>query len=92
MKEKKRSVMFMLFAAEEMGLQGSKYAAEKLKKDGIEPDAVLNIEMLSVPMEGRDYLAYVTGYETSNLAEKFNDYAAEEVLGYLPGLYPQRLY
>jgi len=83
-KDNKRSLMFMLFSAEEMGLQGSKYAAEKLKKDGIEPYAVLNFEMIGVPMEGRDYLAYVTGYETSNLAEKFNDYAAEEVLGYLP--------
>lgn len=83
-KDNKRSLMFMLFSAEEMGLQGSKYAAEKLKKDGIDLYAVLNLEMIGVPMEDKDYLAYVTGYETSNLAEKFNEYSGEEVLGYLP--------
>lgn len=83
-KDNKRSLMFMLFSAEEMGLQGSKYAAEKLKKDGIEPYAVLNFEMIGVPMKDKEYLAYVTGYQTSNLAEKFNEYSGEEVLGYLP--------
>ncbi|HEY9185551.1 MAG TPA: M20/M25/M40 family metallo-hydrolase [Salegentibacter sp.] len=83
-KENKRSLMFMLFSAEEMGLQGSKYAAEKLKREGLELYAVLNFEMIGVPMEGKDYLAYVTGYESSNLAEKFNEYSQEEVLGYLP--------
>ena len=83
-KDNKRSLMFMLFSAEEMGLQGSKYAAEKLKREGIDLYAVLNFEMVGVPMQGKDYLAYVTGHESSNLAEKFNEYSQEEVLGYLP--------
>ncbi|HSP12352.1 MAG TPA: M20/M25/M40 family metallo-hydrolase [Salegentibacter sp.] len=83
-KDNKRSLMFMLFSAEEMGLQGSKYSAEKMKEEAIDLYAVLNFEMIGVPMEDKDYLAYVTGYENSNLAEKFNEYSSEEVLGYLP--------
>ena len=83
-KDNKRSFVFMLFSAEEMGLQGSKYAAEKMKQDAIDLYAVLNFEMIGVPMEDKDYLAYVTGYENSNLAEKFNEYSAEEILGFLP--------
>ncbi|WP_093408776.1 M20/M25/M40 family metallo-hydrolase [Salegentibacter flavus] len=91
-RDNKRSLMFMLFSAEEKGLQGSKYAAEKLKKDGINPYTVLTFEMIGVPMEDKDYLAYLTGYETSNLAEKFNEYSEEEVLGYLPQAEEYRLF
>ncbi len=80
----KRSLIFMLFSAEEMGLQGSKHAAEKMKEDAADLYAVLNFEMIGVPMEDKDYLAYVTGYENSNLAEKFNEYSSEEILGFLP--------
>lgn len=83
-KDNKRSLMFMLFSAEEMGLQGSKYAAEKLKAEDIDLYAMLNFEMIGVPMEDKDYLAYVTGFEASNLAEKFNEYSGEKILGFLP--------
>lgn len=82
--DNKRSLLFMLFSAEEMGLQGSKYAAEKLKAEEIDLYAMLNFEMIGVPMEDKDYLAYVTGYEASNLAEKFNEYSGEKVVGFLP--------
>lgn len=83
-KANKRSLMFMLFSAEEMGLQGSKYAAEKLKAEGIDLYAMLNFEMIGVPLKDKDYLAYVTGFEASNLAEKFNEYSGEKVIGFLP--------
>lgn len=83
-KDNKRSLMFILFSAEEMGLRGSKHAAEKLKDEGVDLYAVLNFEMLGVPMERKEYLAYITGFEMSNLAGKFNEYSSEEVLGYLP--------
>ncbi|MGY5851633.1 M20/M25/M40 family metallo-hydrolase [Salegentibacter sp. F14] len=88
----KRSLVFMLFSAEEMGLRGSKYAAEKMKQEGIDLYAVLNFEMVGVPMDGKDYLAYVTGYETSNLADKFNEYSEEAVLGFLPQAKEYRLF
>ncbi len=80
----KRSLLFILFSAEEMGLQGSKYAAEKLKSEGLDLYTMLNFEMIGVPMEGKDYVAYITGFEASNLAEKFNEYSGEQVAGFLP--------
>lgn len=80
----KRSILFTLYSAEEMGLVGSANLAKRLKKQGIDPYVMFNIEMIGVPMENKDYSAYITGYELSNLAEKFNEYAGEEVLGFLP--------
>jgi acetylornithine deacetylase/succinyl-diaminopimelate desuccinylase-like protein len=79
-----RSLLFVLFSAEEMGLQGSKALAKKMKEDNLNLYAMLNFEMIGVPMEDKDYLAYITGYQMSNLAEKFNEYSNEEVLGFLP--------
>ena len=80
----KRSMLFTLFSAEEMGLVGAKELAQKLKAQQLDLYTMFNIEMIGVPMEGRDYMAYLTGYENSNLAEKFNEYSGEKVLGFLP--------
>ncbi|SOC80691.1 Peptidase family M28 [Salinimicrobium sediminis] len=80
----KRSILFTLFSAEEMGLVGAKELAKSLKAEGIDLYSMFNIEMIGVPMKGRAYKAYLTGYDASNLAEKFNEYAGENVLGFLP--------
>jgi hypothetical protein len=80
----KRSVLFTLFSAEELGLVGAKELAANLKAEGIDLYTMFNIEMIGVPMEGRDYQAYITGYDASNMAEKFNEYSGENVLGFLP--------
>ncbi len=80
----KRSFLFVLFSAEEMGLVGSKRLAEKLKLEGLDLYAMLNLEMIGVPMQATDYLAYITGFDGSNLAEKFNEYSKAEILGFLP--------
>ncbi len=80
----KRSMLFTLFSAEEMGLVGAKELAKELKDEELDLYTMFNIEMIGVPMEGRDYMAYVTGYEISNLAEKFNEYAGGKILGFLP--------
>ncbi|NJW53909.1 M20/M25/M40 family metallo-hydrolase [Salinimicrobium oceani] len=80
----KRSILFTLFSAEEMGLVGAKELAGRLKAQGIDLYAMFNIEMIGVPMTGRDYQAYITGYEISNMAEKFNEYSQAQVLGFLP--------
>ena len=79
-----RSILFILYSAEEMGLVGSKHLAKRLKEEGIDLYVMFNVEMIGIPMEDKSYLAYITGYELSNLAEKFNEYAGEEVLGFLP--------
>ncbi|GAB2777940.1 M28 family peptidase [Salinimicrobium soli] len=88
----KRSFLFTLFSAEEMGLLGSKELAARLKKDQIDLYLMFNIEMVGVPMTGRNYLGYLTGFEKSNLAEKFNAFAGEEVLGFLPEAAQYRLF
>lgn len=79
----KRSVMIVLFSAEEKGLKGSRHLAEKLKNTSLNIYAMLNFEMIGVPMK-RDYLAYLTGYKLSNMAEKLNEYGGEDLIGFLP--------
>lgn len=83
-KKPKRTLLFCLFSAEELGLVGARHLAKRLKAQNLDVYTVFNIEMVGVPMQGRDYLAYLTGYEQSNMAEKFNEYAGQAVLGFLP--------
>lgn len=84
MNTNKRSLLFILFSAEEMGLEGAKHIASRLKSEDLDLYAMVNFEMIGVPMQGKDHLAYLTGYENSNLAEKFNEYSEAEILGFLP--------
>jgi len=83
-KNNKRSILFILFSAEEMGLQGAKHISSRLKTEGLDLYSLVNFEMIGVPMKNREFLAYLTGYENSNMAEKFNEYANANVLGFLP--------
>lgn len=80
----KRSILFVLFDAEEKGLLGSKYLAEKLKSEDVKPYVIFNIEMVGVPMEDKPQQAYLTGFEQSNFAEIFNGYTDQESLIFLP--------
>ncbi len=79
----KRSLLFVLFSAEERGLLGSSHLAQRLNTDGFNLYAMLNFEMTGVPMN-TDYLLFLTGYERSNLAEICNTYAGENLVGFLP--------
>lgn len=83
-KNNKRSIIFALFSAEEKGLLGSKHLAEKLKGENINLYAMLNFEMVGVPMVDKDHRLYLTGYELSNLAEVSNKYAHKKLIGFLP--------
>jgi hypothetical protein len=55
-------------------------AFEKLKQQNFNLYAQFNIEM-GVPMK-RDYLAYLTGFEKSNMGEKINEYTGKRVLDF----------
>lgn len=81
-KNNKRSLMFVLFSAEELGLLGSKHLAKKLKDEGINLYTVVNIEMIGVPFENRDYVAFATGYDMSNMAIKINEYLGSNFIGF----------
>ncbi|EAR00874.1 M28 family metallopeptidase [Maribacter sp. HTCC2170] len=83
-KSNKRSLIFALFSAEERGLLGSKHLAEKLKTKDLNLYAMLNFEMVGVPLVDKDYEVYATGYELSNLADVFNEYANAKLVGFLP--------
>jgi len=82
-KTNKRTIVFVLFAAEEKGLLGSKHLAKQMKEAGRNVYAMLNFEMIGVPLD-KEYTAYVTGYHKSNLADKMNAYASASIVGYLP--------
>ncbi len=83
-KTNKRSLVFALFSAEEKGLLGSKHLAKKLKKQDFNLYTMLNFEMVGVPLVGKDYVVYASGYERSNLAGVCNGYAKEKLVGFLP--------
>jgi len=91
-KTNKRSLVFALFSAEEKGLLGSKHLAKKLKEEGLNLYTMLNFEMTGVPLKGKDYFVYITGYEMSNLAEVTNAYAGENLVGFLPTAKEYNLY
>ncbi|PKR82109.1 peptidase M28 [Brumimicrobium salinarum] len=80
----KRSVMFVLFSAEEIGLLGSKHLAKRFKEDKQDIYAVFNIEMVGVPLKNVDYSAFLTGYKMSTMADRFNHYSGKNVLGFSP--------
>ncbi len=80
----KRSVLFVLFGAEEKGLLGSKHLAKELKEKGLNLYTMVNFEMIGVPLNDKNFKAYITGYEMSNMAHKMNEYAGNELIGFLP--------
>lgn len=80
-KKTKRSMLFVLFSGEEEGLIGSTHLAKRLKEQNASLYWMLNIEMIGVPLNNADHLAYLTGYNKSNFANKFNTHAGEKILG-----------
>ena len=83
-KSNKRSLIFALFSAEEKGLLGSKHMAQNMKAANLNLYAMLNFEMLGVPLQSKKYELYITGYHKSNLAEISNKHAGGDLIGYLP--------
>ncbi|HLT53618.1 MAG TPA: M28 family peptidase [Flavobacteriaceae bacterium] len=81
-KSNKRTLLFVLFSAEEMGLLGSAHIAERLKEKNINLYTMVNFEMLGVPFKDRDYEVFLTGFEMSNMAEKMNAYAGSNLVGF----------
>lgn len=81
-KNNKRSLLITLFSAEEKGLIGSKHLAEKLKKQNIDLYTMVNFEMIGVPFVDRDYDAFVTGFDLSNMSNKINEYTSSNLTGF----------
>lgn len=81
-KSNKRSILFTLYSAEEMGLKGSEHLAERLKKINLNVYTMINFEMIGVPRAKNQVMSYITGYSKSNMPEKLNEYAGSSVVGY----------
>ncbi|MFK7782152.1 M28 family peptidase [Psychroserpens sp.] len=81
MKNNKRSIMFTLFSAEELGLLGSKHLAKRLKSQNLNLYTMVNFEMIGVPFKDRDYQAFLSGYDLSNMAQKINEYVGSNLIG-----------
>lgn len=81
-KNNKRSLIFALFSAEEMGLRGSAHLANRLKSQNIDLYTMINFEMLGVPFKERDYEVFLTGFDKSNFAAKFNEYQGTNIIGF----------
>ncbi|WP_299555699.1 M20/M25/M40 family metallo-hydrolase [Seonamhaeicola sp.] len=83
-KSNKRSMLFTLYAAEEMGLKGSGHLAKRLKKENLNLYTMINLEMIGVPRSEEEKMAYITGFDRSNIADKLNTYAKSEIIGFFP--------
>ena len=83
-KSNKRSVLFTLFSAEEMGLKGSGHLAERLKKENLNLYTMINFEMIGVPRAKEEIMAYMSGYEKSNMSKKLNEYGGKALIGFFP--------
>jgi len=81
MKNNKRSIIFALFTAEEMGLLGSKHLAERLANEKLNLYTMVNFEMLGVPFPDRDYQVFASGYDLSNMATVLNKHAGNKLVG-----------
>ena len=82
-KNNKRSLLFTLYSAEEMGLKGSEHLAKRLKKDNLNVYTMINFEMIGVPRAENESMAYITGYKKSNMPDKLNHYAGDTLVGFL---------
>ena len=80
----KRSILIALFSAEEFGLLGSKHFASTLLAQETKVYCMINFEMIGVPMQNVDYQAYLTGFQSSNMAEIINTHSGTNLLGFLP--------
>ena len=80
----KRSILIALFSAEEFGLLGSKNFASTLLAQETRVYCMINFEMIGVPMQNAPYQAYISGFESSNMAKVINTHSDMNLLGFLP--------
>ena len=66
------NIILALFAEEEKGLRGSYHLANRMKRENINLEYVVNFEMIGKEMKIGSNKVYLTGYEMSNLALEIN--------------------
>ncbi len=81
-----RTLLFVAFTAEEMGLVGSKYFSTKIDAD--EVVAMINIEMIGKDSRFGPNSLYVTGYDQSDLAKIMQQNVENTDFTFHPDPYP----
>ncbi len=81
-----RTLMFVAFAAEEMGGYGSRHLAAQL--DPAQVVAMVNVEMIGKPASAGADVAWITGFERSDLGTIVQAAAAEHEFTFTPDPYP----
>ena len=66
------NIILALFAEEEKGLRGSYNLANRMKKESINLEYVINFEMIGKEMNIGTNKVYLTGHKISNLAQEIN--------------------
>lgn len=83
-----RSLIFVAFTAEEIGMFGSKYFSNNIDADKV--TAMINIEMIGKDSKFGPNTLYVTGYDHSNLAELMQKNLKGTAFTFHPDPYPQQ--
>ncbi len=83
-----RSLLFVAFAAEEIGGYGSRHFSEQLNPDQIV--AMFNIEMVGKPSKFGANSAYLTGFEKSDLGELMQQSLKGSAYAIHPDPYPEQ--
>ncbi len=84
-KDNLRSLMFVTFAAEEIGMVGSRRLVEDLPFPVSQIKAVINIEMIGKASDSGDAECYLTGWERSDLGRIMQDSLGDDSLVLQPG-------
>jgi len=84
--DNERTLLFVTFTAEELGLVGSKYFSKQLQADSVV--AMVNIEMIGKDAKFGPNSLYVTGYGQSNLAQIMQQNVENTAFTFHPDPYP----
>lgn len=82
-----RTLMFVAFAAEELGMIGSKYFSRKLNPE--EVVAMFNMEMIGKESKFGKNAAFITGFERSDFGKILQKNLAGTDFSFHPDPYPQ---
>jgi len=83
-----RTLIFVAFTAEEVGMYGSKYFSNNINADSVV--AMINIEMIGKDSKFGPNTLYLTGYDRSNLGELMQQNLKNTAFKFHPDPYPQQ--
>lgn len=83
-----RTLLFVAFTAEEVGMYGSKYFSNAIQADSV--IAMINIEMIGKDAKFGPNSLYITGYDKSNLGKLMKQNLKGSAFRFHPDPYPQQ--